>query len=60
MFVTVIFVLFVVFNTRTVPISLVFGDVRAPLVLALVISAVLGGLLVGLTGAVLSARHRNR
>ena len=41
-FVTVVLVLFVLFNTQTVDISLVFGDVQAPLVLALVIAAVLG------------------
>jgi uncharacterized integral membrane protein len=59
-FVTVVLVLFVVFNTETVPISLVFGDVEAPLVLALVIAAALGGLLVWLAGTVLRARRRNR
>ena len=59
-FVTVILVLFVIFNTQTVQISLVFTDVEAPLVLALVIAAGLGGLLVALAGAVLRARHRNR
>lgn len=59
-FVTVVLVLFVVFNTQTVAISLVFGDVEAPLVLALVIAAALGGLLVWLAGAVLRARRRNR
>ena len=52
--------LFVVFNTQTVDISLVFTDVDAPLVLALVIAAVLGGLVVALAGAVLRARRRNR
>ena len=46
-FITVLLVLFVVFNTQTVDISLVFTDVTAPLVLALVIAAVLGGLVVG-------------
>ena len=60
MFVTVILVLFVVFNTQTVDISLVFADVNAPLVLALVIAAVLGGLFVWLVGAVMRARRRNR
>ena len=59
-FVTVVLVLFVVFNTQTVDISLVFADVNAPLVLALLIAAVLGGLLVALAGAVLRARRRNR
>ena len=59
-FVTVMLVLFVVFNTQTVDISLVFADVEAPLVLALVIAAVLGGLVVALLGAVLRARRRNR
>ena len=59
-FVTVVLVLFVVFNTQTVDISLVFVDVDAPLVLALVIAAALGGLLVWLAGAVLRARRRNR
>jgi uncharacterized integral membrane protein len=56
----VIFVLFVVFYTQTVAISLVFTDVEAPLVLALVIAAGLGGLLVALAGAVRRARRRNR
>jgi uncharacterized integral membrane protein len=59
-FVTVILVLFVVFNTQTVDISLVFTDVEAPLVLALVIATVLGGLFVALAGAVIRARRRNR
>jgi len=59
-FVTVVLVLFVVFNSQSVPISLVFGDVRAPLVLALVIAAALGGLLVGLAGLVLRARRSRR
>ena len=60
LFVTVVLVLFVVFNTQTVDISLVFTDVNAPLVLALLIAAVLGGLVVGLLNAVLSARGRRR
>jgi uncharacterized integral membrane protein len=60
LFVTVVLVLFVMFNTQTVDISLVFTDVNAPLVLALLIAAVLGGLLVALAGAVLRARRRNR
>jgi uncharacterized integral membrane protein len=59
-FVTVILVLFVVFNTQTVDISLVFGDVDAPLVLALVIAAALGGLVVGLAGVALRARRNRR
>ncbi|MDP9430867.1 MAG: LapA family protein [Actinomycetota bacterium] len=59
LFVTVLLVLFVVFNTQTVDISLVFGNVQAPLVLALVIAAALGGLLVGLAGLVVRARRRD-
>ena len=59
-FVTVILVLFVVFNTQTVDISLVFGNVRAPLVLALVIAAALGGLVVALAGAALRARRSRK
>jgi uncharacterized integral membrane protein len=59
-FVTVVLVLFVVFNTQTVDVSLVFGDVRAPLIIALVIAAGLGGLLVGLLAAVLRARRARR
>ena len=59
LFVTVVLVLFVVFNNQTVQISLVFTDVQAPLVLALVIAAGLGGLLVWLAGLVLRARRRN-
>jgi uncharacterized integral membrane protein len=59
-FVTVVLVLFVVFNTQTVQISLVFGDVRAPLVLALVIAAALGGLVIGLLALLRgAARRRN-
>ncbi|MCV2490196.1 LapA family protein [Geodermatophilus sp. YIM 151500] len=50
--------LFVMFNTQTVAVSLVFGDVTAPLVLALVIAAVLGGLVVGLAGLALRGRGR--
>jgi uncharacterized integral membrane protein len=57
--VTVLLVLFVVYNTQTVEISLVFVDVQAPLVLALVIAAALGGLLVWLAGLVMRARRRN-
>ena len=56
-FVTVILVLFVIFNTQTVDISLVFGDVQAPLVVALVIAAALGGLVVGLAGVAMRARR---
>jgi uncharacterized integral membrane protein len=59
-FVTVILVLFVVYNTQTVDISLVFADVQAPLVLALVIAAALGGLVVGLAGMALRARRPKR
>ena len=58
--VTVVLVLFVVFNGETVPISLVFTDVRAPLVVALLIAAGLGALIGLLTAAVLGARRRNR
>ena len=57
-FVTVVLVLFVMFNTQTVDISLVFTDVEAPLVLALLIAAVLGGLVVALLGAVRCGRRR--
>ncbi|MGY2003358.1 LapA family protein [Blastococcus sp. SYSU DS1024] len=59
-FVTVVLVLFVVFNGQTVQISLVFTDVQGPLVVALLIAAALGGLLVWLAGAVLRARRRKR
>jgi uncharacterized integral membrane protein len=59
-FVTVILVLFVIFNTQTVDISLVFGDVQAPLVLALVIAAALGGLVVALADLALRARRSKR
>jgi uncharacterized integral membrane protein len=59
-FVTVVLVLFVVFNTQTVEISLVFTDVEAPLVLALLIAAVLGGLMVGLLNALTALRGRRR
>jgi uncharacterized integral membrane protein len=59
-FVTVIFVLFVIFNTQTVLISLVFGNVEAPLVLALLIAAGLGVLLVLLASLVRRARRSNR
>ena len=59
-FVTVVLVLFVLFNTQTVDISLVFGNVQAPLVLALVIAAVLGGLVVAMAGIALRARRKDR
>jgi uncharacterized integral membrane protein len=59
-FVTVVLVLFVVSNTERTDIDLVFAHVRAPLVLALVIAAVLGALLVASAGAVMRARRRNR
>jgi uncharacterized integral membrane protein len=59
-FVTVVLVLFVVFNTQTVDISLVFTDVKAPLVLALLIAAVLGGAVVGLLDAVMTVRGRRK
>jgi len=58
--VTVVLVLFAVFNGETVPISLVFTDVRAPLVVALLIAAALGFLVATFLGAVLAARRRNR
>ncbi|MGY1660686.1 lipopolysaccharide assembly protein LapA domain-containing protein [Geodermatophilus sp. SYSU D00705] len=60
LFVTVILVLFVVFNTQTVDVSLVFGNVDAPLVVALLLAAVLGGLVGWLSSLVLRARRRNR
>ncbi|MGY1808589.1 lipopolysaccharide assembly protein LapA domain-containing protein [Blastococcus sp. SYSU D00669] len=59
-FVTVLLVLFVVFNTQTVDISLVFGNIEAPLVLALVIAAALGGLVVALAGIALRARRTKK
>jgi uncharacterized integral membrane protein len=59
-FVTVVLVLFVMFNTKTVDISLVFTDVRAPLVVALLIAAALGGAMVGLLNAILTVRGRRR
>jgi uncharacterized integral membrane protein len=58
LFVTVLLVLFVVFNTQTVEISLVFTDVRGPLVVALLVAAILGGLIVGLLDAVMVVRRR--
>lgn len=59
-FVTVVLVLFVVFNTQTVDISLVFGNVDAPLVVALLIAAVLGALVGWLSSLVLRTRRRHR
>jgi uncharacterized integral membrane protein len=59
-FVTVVLVLFVVFNTQTVRVSLVFGVVDAPLVIALVVAAGLGGLLVALAAAALRGRQGRR
>ncbi|SEK90000.1 Uncharacterized integral membrane protein [Blastococcus sp. DSM 46786] len=59
-FVTVVLVLFVVFNGQSVQISLVFTDVEGPLVVALLVAAALGGLLVWLAGAVTRARRRKR
>ena len=59
-FVTVVLVLFVVFNDETVPISLVFTDVDAPLVVALLIAAVLGALVGWLLSLVLRTRRRHR
>ncbi|TFV54592.1 LapA family protein [Geodermatophilus sp. DF01-2] len=60
LFVTVVLVLFVVYNTQTVAISLVFANVQGPLVVALLIAAALGGLLVWLASLVLRARRRKR
>jgi len=59
-FVTVLLVLFVVFNGETVPISLVFTDVEAPLVVALLIAAGLGALVGWLLSLVLRSRRRHR
>ncbi len=59
-FVTVVLVLFVVFNGQTVQISLVFTDVDAPLVLALLIAAVLGALVGWLLSLVLRTHRRHR
>ncbi|SCX45135.1 Uncharacterized integral membrane protein [Klenkia marina] len=56
--VTVVLVLFVVFNTQTVRVSLVFGVVDLPLVVALLAAAVLGGLIVALLS--IRARRRDR
>ncbi|RBY92864.1 lipopolysaccharide assembly protein LapA domain-containing protein [Blastococcus sp. TF02A-30] len=60
LFATVVLVLFVVFNTQTVDISLVFGNVDAPLVVALLIAAALGAAIGWLTSLVLRARRRGR
>ena len=57
--VTVLLVLFVMFNTQTVDISLVFTDIEAPLVLALLVAAALGGLVVAFASLLRRAR-RNR
>ena len=57
MFVTVVLVLFVLFNTQQVDVDLVFAHVQAPLVLALVVAAALGGLVVGLAVVALRARR---
>jgi uncharacterized integral membrane protein len=59
-FVTVVLVLFVVFNTQTVDVSLVFGNVRLALVVALLLAAVLGGLLVMLATFVVRAKAKPR
>jgi uncharacterized integral membrane protein len=58
--VTVVLVLFVVFNTQAVDVDLVFGNVDAPLVVALVVAAALGGLVVGLAGWALRTRRKHR
>jgi len=59
-FVTVVLVLFVMFNTQTVDVSLVFGNVDAPLVLALAVAAILGGLVVALAGLAARGRRKHR
>jgi uncharacterized integral membrane protein len=56
-FVTVVLVLFVMFNTQTVDVSLVFTDVEAPLVVALLVAAGLGGLVVALASLLRRARR---
>jgi uncharacterized integral membrane protein len=53
-------VLFVVFNTQTVVVSLVFGTVHLALIVALLLAAVLGGLLVMLATFVVRARSKPR
>ncbi len=55
--VTVLLVLFVMFNTQTVDISLVFTDIEAPLVVALLVAAALGGLVATLAGLLRRARR---
>ena len=57
-FVTVVLVLFVVFNTQTVDVSLVFGNVQLALIVALLLAAVLGALLVILATFVVRARSK--
>ena len=57
-FVTVLLVLFVMFNTQTVDISLVFTDIEAPLVVALLVAAVLGALVASLISLLRRARRR--
>lgn len=57
-FVTVVLVLFVVFNTQKVDVSLVFGNVHAPLIIALVVAAALGGLIVGFAMMLRAAARR--
>jgi uncharacterized integral membrane protein len=57
-FVTVVLVLFVMFNTQTVDISLVFTDIEAPLVVALLVAAVLGALVASLASLLRRARRR--
>jgi uncharacterized integral membrane protein len=59
-FVTVVLVLFVVFNTQAVEVSLVFGTVHLALIVALLLAAVLGGLLVMLATFVVRARSKPR
>ena len=56
----VVLVLFVLFNTQTVEVDLVFAVIDAPLVLALVTAAVLGGLVVGLAELAFRARRKRR
>ena len=55
--VTVLLVLFVMFNTQTVDISLVFTDIEAPLVVALLVAAALGGLVVAFASLLRRARR---
>ena len=56
-FVTVMLVLFTVFNTQTVQVSLVFGEAQAPLWGALLIAALLGALITALFDAVMRVRR---